>query len=83
MKPELIPSNTGYHHQVLDTIGGKHIMDLPVRLSYRKDFEPVVNGKPEIFRLVGMDHFNAMFEDQTTKSWWRQVGSGERRLPGS
>jgi hypothetical protein len=20
-----------------------------------------------------MDHFNAMFEDQTTKSWWRQV----------
>jgi hypothetical protein len=22
---------------------------------------------------VGMDHFNAMFEDHTTKSWWRQV----------
>ncbi len=20
-----------------------------------------------------MDHFNAMFEDETTKSWWRQV----------
>jgi hypothetical protein len=36
-------------------------------------FEPVVNGKFEKFRLVGMDHFNAMFEDVTTKSWWRQV----------
>ena len=27
----------------------------------------------ESFRLVGMDHFNAMFEDATTKSWWRQA----------
>jgi hypothetical protein len=33
----------------------------------------MVNGKYEKFRLVGMDHFNAMFEDVTTKSWWRQV----------
>jgi hypothetical protein len=33
----------------------------------------MVNGKDETFRLVGMDHFNAMFEDATTKSWWRQV----------
>ena len=39
-------------------------------------FEPLVNGKKEKFRLVGMDHFNAMLEDATTKSWWRQV-SGE------
>ncbi len=35
-------------------------------------FEPIVNGEHEQFRLVGMDHFNAMFEDVTTKSWWRQ-----------
>jgi hypothetical protein len=27
----------------------------------------------ETFRLVGMDHFNAMFEDRTTRSWWRQA----------
>jgi hypothetical protein len=39
-------------------------------------YEPIVDGKTEIFRLVGMDHFNAMFEDETTGSWWRQV-SGE------
>jgi len=32
-----------------------------------------VDGRVEQFRLVGMDHFNAMFEDSTTKSWWRQV----------
>jgi hypothetical protein len=36
-------------------------------------FEPLVNGKAEAFRLVGMDHYNAMFEDNTTKSWWRQA----------
>jgi hypothetical protein len=35
-------------------------------------YSPFVDGKPELFRLVGMDHFNAMFEDATTKSWWRQ-----------
>ncbi len=64
----------GYHHQVQDSIGGK-----PVIVTYctvcrtGRVFEPVVNGKQEQFRLVGMDHFNAMFEDKTTKSWWRQV----------
>ena len=64
----------GYHHQVQDTIGGK-----PVIVTYctvcrtGRVFEPVVNGKQERFRLVGMDHFNAMFEDESTKSWWRQV----------
>lgn len=63
-----------YHHQVRDTVGGK-----PVMVTYcnvcrtGRVFEPTVNGKPETFRLVGMDHFNAMFEDQTTGSWWRQA----------
>lgn len=67
----------GYHHQVLDTVGGE-----PVMVTYctvcrtGRVFSPTVNGRPEQFRLVGMDHFNAMFEDATTKSWWRQV-SGE------
>lgn len=67
----------GYHHQVRDTVG-----NTPVMVTYctvcrtGRVFSPVVNGKNETFRLVGMDHFNAMFEDATTKSWWRQV-SGE------
>ena len=64
----------GYHHQVQDNIGGK-----PMIITYctvcrtGRVFEPIVKGQPEKFRLVGMDHFNAMFEDETTKSWWRQV----------
>ena len=64
----------GYHHQVQDTVGGT-----PVIVTYctvcrsGRVFEPIVNGRYENFRLVGMDHFNAMFEDSTTKSWWRQV----------
>jgi hypothetical protein len=66
-----------YHHQVQDTVGGE-----PVLVTYcsvcrtGRVFAPLVNGRPERFRLVGMDHFNAMFEDATTGSWWRQV-SGE------
>ena len=64
----------GYHHQVMDTIG-----NTPVMITYctvcraGRAFSPLVNGKPTSFRLVGMDHFNAIFEDRDTKSWWQQA----------
>lgn len=64
----------GYHHHVQDTLGGK-----PILVTYctvcrtGRVYEPVINGKHETFRLVGMDHFNAMIEDAATKSWWRQA----------
>jgi hypothetical protein len=64
----------GYHHQVRDSIG-----QTPIMVTYctvcrtGRVYSPIVNGKLENFRLVGMDHFNAMFEDATTKSWWRQA----------
>lgn len=63
----------GYHHFVYDTVGGQ-----PVLVTYctvcrtGRVFDPQIEGKVEQFRLVGMDHFNAMIEDQTTGSWWRQ-----------
>ncbi len=64
----------GYHHQVRDVLGGKPIMVTYCTVCRTgRIFQPVVNGKPENFRLVGMDHFNAMFEDETTGSWWRQA----------
>ena len=64
----------GYHHQVTDTIGRT-----PVMITYctvcrtGRVYSPFVNGKKESFRLVGMDHFNAMFEDAATGSWWQQA----------
>jgi hypothetical protein len=64
----------GYHHQVMDTIG-----HTPVMVTYctvcrsGRVFSPIVNGRLESFRLVGMDHFNAVFEDVSTKSWWQQA----------
>lgn len=64
----------GYHHQVTDTISGE-----PIFVTYctvcrtGRVYSPIINGKQESFRLVGMDRFNAMFEDQTTKSWWQQA----------
>lgn len=64
----------GYHHQVRDVLGGKPIMVTYCTVCRTgRVFEPVVDGKPEVFRLVGMDHFNAMFEDSETGSWWRQA----------
>ncbi|MHB1920772.1 MAG: DUF3179 domain-containing (seleno)protein [Chitinophagaceae bacterium] len=64
----------GYHHQVQDTIG-----NVPVMITYctvcrtGRIYSPDVHGKFQHFRLVGMDHFNAIFEDQYSKSWWRQA----------
>jgi len=64
----------GYHHQVRDTVS-----NTPVMITYctvcrtGRVYRPFVDGKPETFRLVGMDHFNAMFEDRTTRSWWYQA----------
>ncbi len=63
----------GYHHQVVDTINNKAIMVTYCTVCRTgRVYSPIVKGKQETFRLVGMDHFNAMFEDQSTKSWWRQ-----------
>ena len=67
----------GYHHQVRDTVG-----NTPVMITYctvcrtGRVYSPLIDGRAETFRLVGMDHFNAMFEDHGTKSWWYQA-SGE------
>ncbi|MEO6759559.1 MAG: DUF3179 domain-containing (seleno)protein [Saprospiraceae bacterium] len=64
----------GFHHQVVDKVGAT-----PVLVTYcnvcrsGRIFSPIVNGKQEQFRLVGMDHFNALLEDATTGSWWRQA----------
>jgi len=64
----------GYHHHIQDTVGGKAVLVTYCTVCRTgRVFEPIVNGKKENFRLVGMDHFNAMLEDATTKSWWRQV----------
>ncbi len=63
-----------YHHQVRDTVGGRPIMVTYCNVCRTgRVFEPTVKGQAENFRLVGMDHFNAMFEDASTKSWWRQA----------
>lgn len=64
----------GYHHQVRDTLGGESVMITYCTVCRTgRVFSPAVNGNTETFRLVGMDHFNAMFEDRSTKSWWRQA----------
>jgi hypothetical protein len=63
-----------YHHRAQDTVGGKAIFVTYCSVCRTgRVYEPVVQGKPATFRLVGMDHFNAMFEDQSTGSWWRQA----------
>lgn len=62
-----------YHHQVRDVVGGQLVMVTYCNVCRTgRVFDPKVADQSETFRLVGMDHFNAMFEDSRTHSWWRQ-----------
>jgi hypothetical protein len=64
----------GYHHQVVDTLGGEVIMVTYCTVCRTgRVYMPKVNSQNDQFRLVGMDHFNALFEDQSTGSWWQQA----------
>jgi Protein of unknown function (DUF3179) len=64
----------GYHHKVQDNVGNE-----PVLVTYctmcrtGRVYSPVVNGKRQTFRLVGARHYNAIIEDQDTKTWWYQA----------
>jgi len=64
----------GYHHKVQDNVGS-----LPVLVTYctmcrtGRVYSPVVNGERQAFRLVGARHYNAIIEDETTRSWWYQA----------
>jgi hypothetical protein len=64
----------GYHHKVLDAVGGR-----PVMVTYctmcrtGRVYSPVIDGVPQRFRLVGARHYNAVFEDEQTGTWWYQA----------
>lgn len=63
-----------YHHQLQDRVGGQAVLVTYCSVCRTgRVFDPAVQGKAERFRLVGMDHFNAMLEDHGTGTWWRQA----------
>lgn len=64
----------GYHHFIYDDIDGKDILVTYCTVCRTgRVYSPIVKGVKAQFRLVGMDHFNAMMEDASTKSWWQQA----------
>ncbi|QHS56828.1 DUF3179 domain-containing protein [Mucilaginibacter sp. 14171R-50] len=76
----------GYHHKIQDNVGGQ-----PVLVTYctmcrsGRVYNPVINGKRQTFRLVGARHYNAVIEDDATKTWWYQANgkAAVGRLKGS
>jgi len=64
----------GYHHKVQDNVGNE-----PVLVTYctmcrtGRVYSPVINGARQNFRLVGARHYNAIIEDEGTKTWWYQA----------
>jgi hypothetical protein len=64
----------GYHHKVQDQVGAE-----PVLVTYctmcrtGRVYNPVINGVRQNFRLVGARHYNAIIEDESTKTWWYQA----------
>ena len=75
-----------YHHKVQDDVGG-----LPVLVTYcsmcrtGRVYSPIINGSRQNFRLVGARHYNAIIEDEGTKTWWYQATgmAAVGRLKGS
>ncbi len=64
----------GYHHQVRDVIDRKDILvTYCTACRSGRVFDPVVENKNAQFRLIGMDQYNAIFEDNVTGSWWMQA----------
>ncbi len=64
----------GYHHFLIDTVAGQRILVTYCTVCRTgRVFSPRIDGQDLDFRLVGMDHFNAMLEDQSTGTWWRQA----------
>jgi len=64
----------GYHHQVMDTIGNTAVMITYCTVCRTgRAFSPFIKGSKQTFTLVGMDHYNAMFKDAATGSWWQQA----------
>jgi len=63
-----------YHHKVQDNVGS-----LPVLVTYcsmcrtGRVYSPVINGARQQFRLVGARHYNAIIEDEGSKTWWYQA----------
>ncbi|MBS1913635.1 MAG: DUF3179 domain-containing protein [Bacteroidetes bacterium] len=63
-----------YHHRVPDTVAG-----VPVWVTYCSlcrtgvVFNPIADGVYQQFRLVGIQHYNAIFQDRETGSWWYQA----------
>jgi Protein of unknown function (DUF3179) len=63
-----------YHHKVQDNVG-----KLPVLVTYcsmcrtGRVYSPMIDGKRQNFRLVGARHYNAIIEDEGTKTWWYQA----------
>lgn len=64
----------GYHHKVQDNVG-----KLPVLVTYctmcrtGRVYSPLIHGIRQNFRLVGARHYNAIVEDEATKTWWYQA----------
>jgi len=64
----------GYHHKIQDNIASE-----PVLVTYctmcrtGRVYSPMINGVRQNFRLVGARHYNAVIEDETTKTWWYQA----------
>jgi hypothetical protein len=64
----------GYHHKIQDNVGNQ-----PVLVTYctmcrsGRVYSPIINGKRQSFRLVGARHYNAVIEDEATKTWWYQA----------
>jgi hypothetical protein len=63
-----------YHHKVQDKVGNEHVLVTYCSMCRTgRVYNPIINGVRQNFRLVGARHYNAIIEDEGTKTWWYQA----------
>jgi len=63
-----------HHHKIADSIGSTAVLVTYCTMCHTgRVYSPIINGTHERFRLVGANFYNAVFEDESTGSWWYQA----------
>lgn len=63
-----------HHHQLMDEVGRKRVWITYCSLCRTgRVYVPEVKNEETNFRVIGVDKYNAMFEDDITGSWWQQA----------
>lgn len=69
-----------HHYRISDSIGSLKLWVTYCSMCRTGAiYQPIIDNQQLTFRLIGANHYNAVFEDEATGSWWYQA-TGEAAI---